>query len=219
MFFDRNAEPGQHRPLLAFILASLVVGAAGTLFTEPAIPTWYAALAKPDFTPPNWLFAPVWTVLYVLMAIAAWRVWRVTDLKAPELFLWMAQLTLNFLWSAIFFSLHLIFFALAASGSIQRRVTFTLPARTRTQRSSRPLGSSRSVRSAAATPGAARKALVHCGSAPALITPASAGSAEAASGVRPTSSRAAPTVWLSENEALAPVVCSTASSSTPPRRA
>ena len=126
MFFDRNAEPGQHRPLLAFILASLVVGAAGTLFTEPAIPTWYAALAKPDFTPPNWLFAPVWTVLYVLMAIAAWRVWRVTDLKAPELFLWMAQLTLNFLWSAIFFSLHLIFFALVEMGLLWLLILATM---------------------------------------------------------------------------------------------
>ena len=126
MFFDRNAEPGQHRPLLAFILATLVVGAAGTFFTEPSIPTWYAALAKPDFNPPNWLFAPVWTTLYVLMAIAAWRVWRSTGLKSPEMLLWMAQLTLNFFWSAIFFSLHLIFFALVEMGLLWLLILATL---------------------------------------------------------------------------------------------
>lgn len=112
MFFDHSAEPGQHRPLLAFLIATLLVGAAGTLFTEPAIPTWYAGLAKPAFTPPNWLFAPVWTTLYVLMGVAAWRVWRLTGLNSPELILWMSQLTLNVLWSALFFSAHLILLAL-----------------------------------------------------------------------------------------------------------
>jgi tryptophan-rich sensory protein len=112
MFFDRNAEPGQHRPLLIFIILPLLVGAAGTIFTEPSIPTWYAALAKPVFTPPNWLFAPVWTALYVLMGAAAWRVWRITGLNAPEMLIWGTQLALNFLWSAIFFSFHLVFAAL-----------------------------------------------------------------------------------------------------------
>jgi tryptophan-rich sensory protein len=112
MFFDRSAEPGQHRPLLVFIILTLLVGAAGTIFTEPAIPTWYAGLAKASFNPPNWLFAPVWTALYVLMAIAAWRVWRVAGLNSPALFAWMTQLTLNFLWSFLFFSLHLILVAL-----------------------------------------------------------------------------------------------------------
>jgi translocator protein len=112
MFFDRSGEPGQHRPLLAFIILPLLVGAAGTIFTEPAIPTWYAGLAKPDFTPPNWLFAPVWTTLYVLMGIAAWRVWRLTGLHSPEMLLWGAQLALNLLWSAIFFAAQLIFAAL-----------------------------------------------------------------------------------------------------------
>ena len=113
MFFDRSAAPGQHRPLLGFIILTLVAGAAGTVFTEPAIPTWYAGLTKPDFTPPNWLFAPVWTTLYVLMAIAGWRVWRITGLNSPELKLWGAQLMLNFLWSPIFFAAHLILLALA----------------------------------------------------------------------------------------------------------
>ena len=84
MFFDRGTESGRNRPLLVFILLTLVVGAAGSAVTQPAIPVWYADLLKPSFNPPNWVFAPVWTTLYVLMAIAAWRVWRVTGTRAPE---------------------------------------------------------------------------------------------------------------------------------------
>jgi benzodiazapine receptor len=116
MFFDRSAEPGKHRPLMAFIIAALLVGAAGAIFADPAIPTWYAGLAKPSFNPPNWLFAPAWTTLYVVMGVAAWRVWRVTGLNSPALFCWMMQLTLNFLWSFLFFSQHLILGALVDIG-------------------------------------------------------------------------------------------------------
>ena len=126
MFFDRSAQPGQHRPLLAFLIVTLLVGAAGTLFTEPAIPTWYAGLAKPDFTPPNWLFAPVWTTLYVMMGVAAWRVWRFTGVNSPEMFLWFSQLALNFFWSAIFFSLHLILLALVEMALLWLLILVTL---------------------------------------------------------------------------------------------
>ena len=126
MFFDRSAQPGQHRPLLAFLILTLLVGAAGTLFTEPAIPTWYATLAKPGFAPPNWLFAPVWTTLYVMMGVAAWRVWRLTGLTSPEMFLWFAQLALNFFWSAIFFSLHLILLALVEMALLWLLILVTL---------------------------------------------------------------------------------------------
>jgi tryptophan-rich sensory protein len=115
MFFDRS-ETGSNRPLLAFILATLVVGAVGSIFTEPSIPTWYAALLKPGFSPPNWLFAPVWTALYLLMAEAAWRVWRITGLKSPEILLYVIQLAFNLLWSILFFGLHAIFWALADLG-------------------------------------------------------------------------------------------------------
>ena len=126
MFFDRSAQPGQHRPLLAFLILTLLVGAAGTLFTELAIPTWYATLAKPGFAPPNWLFAPVWTTLYVMMGVAAWRVWRLTGLTSPEMFLWFAQLALNFFWSAIFFSLHLILLALVEMALLWLLILVTL---------------------------------------------------------------------------------------------
>jgi tryptophan-rich sensory protein len=97
--------------LLAFVV--LVLG-GGTLIGFVARPdAWYAALRKPDFMPPNWLFAPVWSVLYVLVALAGWRVWR----GAPPgrrglLALWILQLALNFLWSPLFFGAHRIGLAL-----------------------------------------------------------------------------------------------------------
>ena len=100
------------RPLLIFILVTVAIGTLGSLFTQPNIPTWYAQLNPPSITPPNWVFAPVWTTLYVLMAVAAWRVWRITGLKSVEILAWGVQLALNFAWSAIFFSLHRIAAAL-----------------------------------------------------------------------------------------------------------
>ena len=57
--------------LLVAILACQIAGVVGSIFTAPSIPTWYATLKKPDFTPPNWVFAPVWTTLFVLMGVSA----------------------------------------------------------------------------------------------------------------------------------------------------
>ena len=127
MFFDRNAQRG-NRPLLAFILATLVVGAVGNMFTAPSIPTWYAELLKPSFNPPNWVFAPVWTALYILMAVAASRVWKVTGLKSPEIALYAVQLALNLAWSILFFGLHKILWALADLGLLLALVVVTLVA-------------------------------------------------------------------------------------------
>ena len=114
-FLDSADDPkrAQRRPLLFFVLATLAVGATASLVTEPNIATWYAGLIHPTFAPPNWLFAPVWTTLYIAMAVAAWRVWRVTGLKSLELAAWAIQLFLNFLWSEIFFGLHQIGMAFA----------------------------------------------------------------------------------------------------------
>jgi benzodiazapine receptor len=94
------------RPLLIFVLATLAVGAAASLFSEPAIPRWYAGLVHPALTPPDWIFAPVWTGLYVLMAAAAWRVWRSTGTRSLEMAAYAVQLALDFGWSWIFFGLH-----------------------------------------------------------------------------------------------------------------
>ncbi len=98
--------------LLGFLVLCLAVGAAAGFATSSGVTGWYTTLAKPPFNPPNWVFAPVWTSLYVLMAIAAWRVWRVTGLNARPLILFFVQLALNFSWSFIFFSAHNIALAL-----------------------------------------------------------------------------------------------------------
>ncbi len=73
---------------------------------------WYAALAKPPFNPPGWLFGPVWTTLYILIGIAGWRTWK--DARSSgAMWLWWGQMALNFAWSPVFFSLHNIAGALA----------------------------------------------------------------------------------------------------------
>ena len=92
--------------LFVFLAVTLAVGFLASLVTIPNIPGWYEGLHKPFFNPPNSVFAPVWTTLYVLMAVAAWRVWR----KAGQrpLALYLLQLALNFGWSFIFFGAHAI---------------------------------------------------------------------------------------------------------------
>jgi tryptophan-rich sensory protein len=101
--------------LLAFIALCLGVAAAGGAVTASSVGTWYAALAKPSFNPPNWVFAPVWTALYLMMAVAAWRVWRRRGAPGahPALAMWALQLALNLCWSYVFFGLRLIGGALA----------------------------------------------------------------------------------------------------------
>ena len=73
---------------------------------------WYAGLAKPPFNPPNWIFGPVWTVLYVLIGIAGWRTWE-RRRHGVAMQLWFAQMVLNFAWSPVFFTWHAIGIALA----------------------------------------------------------------------------------------------------------
>lgn len=105
---DSDPRQTHARALKLFVIVTLVVGASASLFTEPNIPTWYAHLVRPAIAPPNWVFAPVWTTLYVMMAYAAWRVWKKTGLKSLEMAAWGIQLVFNFAWSAIFFWLHQI---------------------------------------------------------------------------------------------------------------
>jgi tryptophan-rich sensory protein len=99
-------------PLARAALAVLPVAAAGflgNLATTPAIPTWYAGLAKPWFTPPNWVFGPVWTLLYLMMAYAAWRVLSVPGDRPGRtgaLTAFYVQLALNAAWSWAFFGLR-----------------------------------------------------------------------------------------------------------------
>jgi tryptophan-rich sensory protein len=95
--------------LVLFVALTVGGGLAIGFMTAPG--TWYAGLAKPNFNPPGWLFAPVWTVLYVLTAIAGWSVWRRNHGGWP-MKLWWVQLLLNFLWTPIFFAIHQIGLAL-----------------------------------------------------------------------------------------------------------
>ncbi len=92
--------------LIVAVILCLMVGYIGSFATTPAIPTWYATLNKPPFSPPNWLFAPVWTTLYILMGISLYLVWtKGTKIKKNKeaINLFLIQLGLNFLWSFIFF--------------------------------------------------------------------------------------------------------------------
>jgi translocator protein len=111
MSFPDSAEDpktAQRRPLYYFLVVTLAVGALASLFTEPSIPTWYAGLQHPAIVPPTYLFAPVWTALYILMAVAAWRVWKKTGLRSMEMAAFTVQLALNFAWSVLFFFQHRI---------------------------------------------------------------------------------------------------------------
>ena len=99
-----------HRLALALFLL-LVAGGGLAIGFLTAPGEWYAGLAKPPFNPPNWIFGPVWTVLYVLIAVAGWRVWR-KDPGGWPIRLWWGQLALNFLWSPTFFAAHRIGLAL-----------------------------------------------------------------------------------------------------------
>ena len=95
--------------LIVSIVACQCAGVIGSIFTTPAIPTWYAALEKPPFTPPSWLFAPAWITLYLLIAIAAFLIWRQglgEEGVKSALGIFLVQLVLNALWSVVFFGLQ-----------------------------------------------------------------------------------------------------------------
>ena len=92
--------------LVASIIFCQLAGFIGSLFTAPSIPTWYETLQKPYFTPPNWIFAPVWISLYILMGISLfiiWQRWQDNSKAKTALAFFFVQLTLNILWSISFF--------------------------------------------------------------------------------------------------------------------
>jgi benzodiazapine receptor len=94
--------------LLFWLAVVLVVGIVGSVTTLPKIPTWYAGLDKPWFTPPNAVFGPAWTALYILMAVAVWRIGAVVPGPARRRarMLFVLQLALNAAWSPVFFGLE-----------------------------------------------------------------------------------------------------------------
>jgi len=100
----------RHYPSLAlFVVLCIGIGALGEVATRPAMVSWYSTLAKPPWTPPAWIFGPVWTTLYVMIGLAGWRVWMRRE-SSPStswaLRFFAVQLLLNAIWSPIFFGLH-----------------------------------------------------------------------------------------------------------------
>lgn len=131
---NRTTQPIARAPterpvaaLLARLLPPLIIGLAtggvaaiGGLITRPEIATWYATLNRPEIAPPNWVFGPVWTTLYVAMAVAMWLVWRrsIGIVRRAAAAVYGVQLLLNLMWSVVFFHLHGIGSALAVIGAL-----------------------------------------------------------------------------------------------------
>lgn len=101
--------------LVGFVLVCFAVAGIAGAVTSDTVDTWYRTLDKPVFTPPDWVFAPVWTILYAAMAVAGWRVWRKVGFAGGRtaLTLFAVQLLLNGAWSILFFRAHAISLALA----------------------------------------------------------------------------------------------------------
>src|SRR5690349_23141603 len=94
----------RHKSLLLFLV---LVVSLGWLIGATNLPgAWYASLNKPSFNPPNWIFGPTWTVLYIMIAIAGWRTWLQEAPRGLAMQLWFAQMALNFAWSPVVFTLH-----------------------------------------------------------------------------------------------------------------
>ena len=113
--------------LLAFLALSLSVSGVGGAVTASSVGGWYRSIAKPPFNPPDWICAPVWTALFVMMSVAAWRVWRRHGLRgAPAaMALYALQLALNLGWSVLFFGLQMIGAALAEVAALLAAIVAT----------------------------------------------------------------------------------------------
>lgn len=100
--------------LVFSLLLPLLAGGVAGIFTAPAIPEWYSTLHQPSFNPPNQVFGPVWTLLYLLMGISCYRIWILPPSAARQqaLLIYFLQLTLNFFWSFIFFYFRALGWAL-----------------------------------------------------------------------------------------------------------
>ena len=108
-----SPAPRKIPALIGFIGAAFLAGAIGSWATYANVRTWFPLLNKPAWNPPGWLFAPVWTTLYVLMGIAIWRVWRTGPAAGPLVRGYFVQLFFNALWSVLFFGLKQPAWALA----------------------------------------------------------------------------------------------------------
>lgn len=134
--------PSRARPalvLVGLLVAAYAVAALGGLATSHGVRDWYPTLAKPGWTPPSWLFGPVWTLLYTFMAIAAWRVWRLpaaTPGRAAILRAWWLQLAINGAWSWAFFHFRNPAAGLGVIGVLLVTICWIQPRLARTDRPS-----------------------------------------------------------------------------------
>lgn len=118
------------KKLLFSLALCLSAGGIGSYFTMPSIDTWYALLQKPEFTPPNWIFAPVWTILYIMMGLALYYVWKKHSCNYQSkvyAYTWFGiQLSLNVMWSAVFFGMHAIFGGLVVIAGLWFAIAVTI---------------------------------------------------------------------------------------------
>lgn len=115
--------------LITSLLACQLAGIIGMVFTSPSIPTWYKTLIKPPLQPPNWIFGPVWFVLYIMMGISIYVIWtsqgRSKD-KQKAVYVFLTQLALNTLWSIIFFGAHMTLLAFIEIVLIWAAILYTI---------------------------------------------------------------------------------------------
>jgi tryptophan-rich sensory protein len=114
--------------LVISILIPLALGAIAGRFTAQAVPDWFASLNRPSFSPPNWIFGPVWTVLYILLGISLFLIWKQIPSKERNNALWIfsVQMFLNFIWSFVFFYFNQIGLALVVIISLWFSIMFML---------------------------------------------------------------------------------------------
>lgn len=115
--------------LVGSILICELAGALGTLFTASQIQSWYLGeLIRPSFAPPNWLFGPVWTLLYALMGVALFFIWEMKDTQERKraLQVFFLQLSLNAIWTPVFFGLHALLAALVIIISMWLSIIWTI---------------------------------------------------------------------------------------------
>jgi tryptophan-rich sensory protein len=116
------------KKLAISIIIPLAVGFISSFFTRDSIPTWYNTLVKPALSPPNWIFFPVWTLLYVMMGVSLYLVWRkgFDNNTKPAIYIFSAQLLLNFLWTFLFFGLKLMLPAFAEIAVLWTMILVTI---------------------------------------------------------------------------------------------
>ena len=119
--------------LAAFVVMCFGVSLLGGRAAQPALAHWYPELSKPDWTPPVWLFGPIWTLLYPMLAVAGWLAWREGRSRGGTL-LFLLQMTLNAVWPWIFFAERRLGFALVCAVALWLAVTATLVAYWRVSR-------------------------------------------------------------------------------------